>query len=634
VDVPVAGGRAADLAQTLERLPAEPGIYQMIDETGAVLYVGKAIDLRSRVRSYFQPGRVRHPRTDAMVERVADIRTIIVSNEAEALLLEANLIKQHQPPYNVRLKDDKKYPYLKLTLGERFPRLIFTRKLVDDGGRYFGPYTDAAGLRELIDVIRRSFPLRTCKYDDIGEKYHRPCLQFHIKRCMAPCAFMQTGDEYDAIVADVALFLSGRQAVLVDRLETEMRHASEQFAFEHAARLRDRIADVRRVMAKQEVVWGGPVDMDLIAAAHGQGVSSIGVFLVRGGKLVGQDHHLVEGTEGRPPDEILSEFVKLYYARAPVVPKEVLLESRIADRVEVERALSAMRGNRVRILVPERGRRADYMKKVRRNAEQHLADHLSTAAVAAERATAALDELAAALGLPALPQRIECYDISHIQGKSVVGSMVTFEDGKPRKADYRRFKIQGGERNDDFANMAQMLRRRLRYLRPGGESGTGKDKKFGKRPQLLIIDGGRGQLSAVLEVLRELDLVAIPCVALAKQFEELYLPDEAEPVFLPRNSPALHLVQRIRDEAHRFAISYHRRLRGKRQVVSALDTLHGVGPARKKALIEAFGSVAAVRRADIEQLHAVPGVSKALAERIHDALAREEEPGRQGNDRP
>ena len=614
------------LKEILERLPTEPGIYQMLDEAGAVLYVGKAIDLRSRVRSYFQPGRVRHARTDAMVAQVASIRTIIVSNEAEALLLEANLIKQHQPPYNVRLKDDKKYPYLKLTSAERFPRVVFTRRIVDDGSRYFGPYTNAAGLRDMVEVIRRAFPLRTCKYDDLGEKYHRPCLQYHIKRCLAPCAFFQTQEEYAAIVADVALFLSGRQSVLVDRLEDEMREAADQFAFEQAARLRDRIADIRRVMAKQEVVWGGPVDMDLIAGAHGQGVSSLEVFLVRGGKLIGQEHFIVEGTEGRGPDEVLSEFVKQFYARASMVAKEVLLDGRIADRESVERALSAMRGNRVRILVPERGRRADYLRMVRRNAEQHLADHLSTTAVAAERATASLDELAAALALPALPQRIECYDISHIQGHDVVGSMVVFEDGKPRKSEYRRFKIQGSEKNDDFANMAQMLRRRLRYLQPDADSrpSAGKEKKFARRPHLLLIDGGRGQLGAVIEVLRELDLVAIPIAALAKQFEELYLSDESEPVLLPRNSPALHLVQRIRDEAHRFAIAYHRRLRGKRQVASALDGLAGVGPARKRALIQVFGSAAAVKRASVEALRTVPGVSAALAASIHESLQRED----------
>lgn len=616
-----------NLKDVLDRLPAEPGIYQMLDAEGGVLYVGKAIDLRSRVRSYFQAGRPHSARTDAMVERVADIRTIIVANEVEALLLECNLIKQHKPQFNVRLKDDKKYPYLKVTLGEPFPRVIFTRRIVEDGGRYFGPYTNAAGLRDVIEVIRRVFPLRTCKYPDIGEKYHRPCLQYHIKRCMAPCAFFQSKEEYAAIVADVLLFLSGRQGVLVDRLEAEMETASAQFAYEHAARLRDRIADLKRVMAKQEVVWGSRIDMDLIAGAHGQGVSCMEVFLVRGGKLIGQEHFIVEGTEGRGPDEVMSEFVKLFYARASMVAKEVMLDTRIPDRADVERALSALRGNRVRILCPERGRRADYMKKVKRNAEQHLANHLSTAAVASERSMVALEELAAALDLPSLPQRIECFDISHIAGKDVVGSMVVFEDGKARKSEYRRFKIQGAEKNDDFANMAQMLRRRLRYLQPGGEgeSATGKEKKFSRRPHLLLIDGGRGQLSAALEVLRELDLVAIPAVALAKQFEELYLPDEAEPVFLPRNSPALHLVQRIRDEAHRFAITYHRSLRGKRQIDSALDALPGVGPARKKALIAAFGSTAAVRRAGVDQLRAVPGISEPLARAIHAALDREEE---------
>jgi len=615
----------AHLKEVLDRLPTEPGIYQMLDADGRVLYVGKAIDLRSRVRSYFQSGRVSQVRTDAMVERVADVRTIIVRNEAEALLLECNLIKQHQPYYNIRLKDDKKYPFLKVTFNEPFPRVIFTRKIVEDGGRYFGPYTNAARLRDLIDVIRRVFPLRTCKYPDIGEKYHRPCLQYHIKRCMAPCAFFQTKQEYDAIVADVVLFLAGKQGLLVDRLENEMREASEQFAYEQAGRLRDRITDLKRVMERQEVVWGSRIDMDLIAGAHGQGISSLEVFLVRDGKLIGQDSFIVEGTEGRRPSEILSEFVKQFYARAPMVAKEIMLDVQIDDRIEMERALSAMRGNRVRILCPERGRRADYMKKVRRNAEQHLANHLATTAIAAERATAALDELAGALDLPGLPQRIECYDISHIQGKAVVGSMVVFEEGKARKSEYRRFKIQGAEKNDDFANMAQMLRRRLRYLRPGAEEDAvaGKDKKFARRPHLLLIDGGRGQLSAALEVLREYDLVALPVAALAKQFEEIYLPDEVEPVFLPRNSPALHLVQRIRDEAHRFAVTYHRRVRGRRQVESALDGLPGVGPARKKALIERFGSAAAVRRASVEELRAVPGITDSLARSILAALAAE-----------
>ena len=608
------------LHEKLERLPVDPGVYQMLDRAGAVLYVGKAIDLRSRVRSYFQPGRAHHARTDALVDRVADIRTIIVKNEVEALLLEANLIKQHKPPYNVRLKDDKKYPYLKLTLGEAFPRVLFTRKLVDDGGRYYGPYTDAHGLREAIDVIRRVFPLRTCNLDDIGEKYHRPCLQYHIKRCMAPCAFLQTKQEYDGIVADVALFLEGRHQALIERLAGEMRAASDNLAYERAALLRNGIAELRQVIERQEVVWRSRVDMDLMAAAHGQGLSSVEVFFVRGGKLIGHDHRIVEGTEGRNPAEILSEFVKLYYAQSRSIPKEIILELRIPDAEAVERVLSLVRGGRVRIVVPERGQRAEYIRKVRRNAEQYLSEHLATAAVADERASAALSELAAALNLSALPQRVECYDISHVQGTNVVGSLVVFEGARARKSDYRRFKIQGAEKNDDFANMAQMLRRRLRYLQADDDRAAGKERKFAKRPDLLLIDGGRGQLNAVLGVLRELDLIAIPVAALAKQFEELYLPGAAEPIVLPRNSPAMHLVQRVRDEAHRFAVAYHRKLRGKTQVASALDELPGVGPTRKAALLRVFGSVAALRGAGVDEIHAVPGISGALARSIHDRL--------------
>ena len=616
------------LQEQLDRLPTQPGVYQMIDADGAVLYVGKAIDLRSRVRSYFQPGRAHDSRIDALVERVAGLRTIIVTTEAEALLLEANLIKQHKPPFNVRLKDDKKYPYLKVTLNEPFPRVIFTRKIVDDGSRYYGPYTNAAVLRDSINLIRRVFPLRTCRLDDIGVRLHRPCLQYHIKRCMAPCAGLQTQAEYAAIVADVVLFLEGRQGVLVERLERQMQQAADQLSYEFAARLRDRIAEVKRVMARQAIVTRGKIDMDLVAGAHGQGVSCMEIFFVRAGKLVGQDHFVVEGTEGRSPDEILASFVAQYYATAPNIPKELMLEASIPEAAALGEMLSKRRGNRVRVLAPQRGERAEFMANVRRNAEEHLREHLATAAVAAERATVALEELAAALNLPAVPQRIEAYDISHVQGTNVVGSMVVFEDGKPKKSDYRRFKIQGVPANDDVANMAQMLRRRLRYLNEAPERSqnaapersSGKDKKFAKRPGLLLIDGGRAQLGAGLEVLTDLDLVALPIAALAKQFEELYLPDEREPVLLPRNSPALHLVQRIRDEAHRFAVAYHRKLRGKEQVVSGLDGLTGVGPARRRALMRAFGSAAGVKRASVDELLSVPGISLALATSIHAAL--------------
>jgi excinuclease ABC subunit C len=343
------------------------------------------------------------------------------------------------------------------------------------------------------------------------------------------------------------------------------------------------------------------------------------VFFVRAGKLVGQEHFIMEGTEARSPDEILAGFVTQYYATAPNVPKELMLEAPIPETAALCDALSLRRGSRVRVLVPRRGDRAAFMDTVRRNAEQHLKEHLTTSAVATAKTVLALEELAAALSLPAVPQRIECYDISHVQGTNVVGSMVVFEDGKPRKSDYRRFKIQGTEANDDVANMAQMLRRRLRYIAASADV-SGKDRKFARRPSLLLIDGGRAQLNAVVDVLQDLDLVAVPVAALAKQFEELYLPDVAEPVLLARNSPALHLVQRIRDEAHRFAVTYHRTLRGKTQVASGLDGLSGIGPARKRALVRAFGSAAGVKRASVAQLEAIPGISKALAESIYTAL--------------
>jgi excinuclease ABC subunit C len=612
---------SAALADQLENLPAEPGVYQMLDAGGQVLYVGKARDLRARVRSYFQPGRQHSIRLDALVERVAAVKTIIVKSESEALLLECNLIKQHKPPFNVRLKDDKKYPYLKVTLGEPFPRVIFTRKLVRDGGRYFGPFSNAGGLRDVIDLIRRSFPLRTCTYTDIGVTYHRPCLQYHIKRCQAPCAFLQSQEEYDATVRDVLLFLEGRHRVLVDRLTSEMRFAADQMAYEHAARLRDRIREVEKVMARQEVVWKSQIDMDLIAAAHGQGISCLEVFFVRGGKLLGQEHFLVEGTDGQAPGDVLAAFVEQFYAASPAIPKEIMLEMRIPQMAELERALSGVRGNRVRILVPERGQRAEYMRKVQRNAQQHLAEHLAKGEVAHERTGAALEELAAALDLPAVPTRIECYDISHVAGTKVVGSMVVFENGRPAKAEYRRFKMQGDERNDDVANMKQLLRRRLRYLTDeGAVAGSGREKKFAKRPSLLLVDGGKPQLGAAREVLDEMGLAALPVAALAKQFEELYTPDEDLPVVLPRNSPALHLVQAVRDEAHRFAVTYHRGLRSRSLVGSALDVIPGVGPARRRALLRAFGSVSAIRQAPLDQLTAIPGITEKLAASIKAAL--------------
>ncbi|MGZ3506324.1 MAG: excinuclease ABC subunit UvrC [Vulcanimicrobiaceae bacterium] len=663
------------LAQTLGQIPDAPGVYQMIGKDGEVLYIGKAVSLRSRVRSYFQDSAAHHIRTQHMVERVVDVRTIVVNNEVEALILEANLIKRYQPPFNVRLRDDKRYPYLKVTV-EAFPRVVFTRIVKDDGGRYFGPYTNAHGLRELIDLVRLVFPLRTCR-EPIDGRRKRPCLQYHIKRCMAPCVGFQSEEEYDKMIEEVVLFLEGKQDSLLARLQNEMVAAAEEFSFESAARIRDRIVQVRRVTEKQTVVWRSRLDMDLIAVARAQGQACMQVFMVRGGKLIGQEHFILDGVHDQPDAELFSEFVKQFYtartagapepagisamaklrearanevpvplkrrsrsrASASAIPKEILVQAIPGDASVIESWLTELKGQRVRALVPQRGDRAEYMRLVQKNAEQNLKAFLVHQEVQETAQAQALTQLADALELPDLPHRIECYDISNIQGTNPVSSMVVFVEGRAKKSEYRKFKIQYDRGPNDFAMMQETLRRRLRYLRvktdedvaerEGSEQTAGEDKlqrelskkeKFNKRPDLLLIDGGKGQLGAVVEVLEELDMTGIPVAGLAKEHEWLYVPGQSEPIVLPPNSAALHLVMRIRDEAHRFAITFHRQRRGKAMTRSALDALAGVGPVRKKRLLTAFGSIAAIKRASVDEIAAVKGMTSALASQVKAAL--------------
>ncbi|HEY8298689.1 MAG TPA: excinuclease ABC subunit UvrC [Candidatus Baltobacteraceae bacterium] len=661
------------LATTLSQIPDAPGVYQMIGKEGEVLYIGKAISLRGRVRSYFQESAAHHIRTQHMVERVVDVRTIVVNNEIEALILEANLIKRYQPPFNVRLRDDKRYPYLKVT-DEAFPRVVFTRVVKDDGARYFGPYTNAHGLRELIDLVRLVFPLRTCR-EPIDGRRNRPCLQYHIKRCLAPCVGYQSEAEYDAMIEEVVLFLEGKQDSLLARLQNDMVRAAEALGFETAARLRDRIVQVRRVTEKQTVVWRTRLDMDLIAVARGQGQACMQVFMVRGGKLIGQEHFILDGVHEQPDAELFSEFVKQFYtartagapepagasafakhreargndvpvaikrrartrASATAVPKEILVQGFPGDSSVIESWLTEIKGQRVRLLVPQRGDRAEYMRLVQKNAEQNLKAFLVNQEVQETAQAQALTQLADALELPDLPHRIECYDISNIQGTNAVSSMVVFHEGRSKKSEYRKFKIQYDKGPNDFAMMQETLRRRLRYLRaktdedvkrhdPDGSSDRGierelsKKEKFDKRPDLLLIDGGKGQLGAVVEVLEELDMTGVPVAGLAKEHEWLYLPGQSDPIVLPPNSAALHLVMRIRDEAHRFAITYHRQRRDKAMTRSALDALAGVGPVRKKRLLTAFGSLASLKRASVDEIAAVKGMTPALASQIKAAL--------------
>jgi excinuclease ABC subunit C len=668
----------ATLERTLAQLPDAPGVYMMIGEDGQILYIGKAVSLRNRVRSYFQDSAAHAYFTTKMVERVVDVRTIVVSNEIEALILEANLIKRHQPPFNVRLRDDKRFPYLKVT-NEPFPRVVFTRVVRDDGARYFGPYTNAAGLRELIDLVRIVFPLRTCR-EPIDGKRKRPCLQYHIKRCLAPCVGYQSEDDYDMLVDEVVLFLEGHHEALIARLQHEMTESAEHFNFEAAARLRDRIIAVRRTIEAQKVVWRSRVDMDLIAVARAHGQACMQVFMVRNGKLLGQEHFILDGTLDASDAELFSEFLKQFYTarsgqlgldaslasdiagsplalraardqQSPVaekarsrhrtsgaaaIPKEILVQAAPLDGSVIELWLTEAKGQRVRILRPERGERADYLRLVQKNAEQNLKAFLAHQEAQETASATALSELAAALDLPGPPHRIECYDISNIQGTNAVSSMVVFVEGRAKKSDYRHFKIQYDKGPNDFAMMQETLRRRLRYLRADAdrppvadgdaagaamEAQARKRDRFHEKPDLLLIDGGKGQLSAVVEVIRDMDMIGIPVAGLAKENEWLYVPGNPEPIALPPNSPGLHLVMRVRDEAHRFAVTYHRTLRDKGMTKSALDSLSGVGPVRRKRLLTVFGSVNAIKRASVDEIAAVKGMSPALASHVKAALS-------------
>ncbi len=610
------------LTESLALLPHAPGVYQMLDADGQILYIGKAISLRNRVRSYFQERAALGPRKEAMVARVVDVRTIVVQNEVEALILEAQLIQRHQPPYNVRLRDDKRYPYLKVT-NEHFPRIVYTRTILDDGARYFGPYTNSDALRELIDLLRSVFPIRTCREPIDGQR-KRPCLQYHIKRCLAPCVGYQTEADYDAIVADVVLFLEGRQEALLTRMEQEMHAASARMQYEAAARLRDRIASVQRVTQKQHVIWPTQIDLDLIALARAQGQACVQVFLVRAGKLFAQEHFLLDGVSDHTDAEIYAEFFPQFY-QGGRLPKEILVAALPTDARLLEQWLSQRKQQRVRVLVPQRGERKRYLNLVQQNAEHNLKNFLSHQEAQESASATSLAELAAALDLPGPPRRIECYDISNIQGTNPVASMVVFQDARPKKSEYRRFAIHYERGPNDFAMMAETLRRRLRYLRPDDASeivAPARRERFHQRPDLLLIDGGKGQLHAVVEVLKELDLWGIPVAGLAKEHEWLFVPDRSEPIVLPPNSAGLHCVMRIRDEAHRFAITFHRKRRAKAMTSSALDEIEGIGPERRKRLLKAFGSLKAIAQAQVGEIAAIKGMNETVAARVYAALRK------------
>ncbi len=610
-----------ELKATLATLPDRPGVYLMKDAKGDVLYVGKAQSLRSRVRSYWQKQssggrRGELHRIREAIDRVADLEVTEVDSVSEALLLEANLIKRYKPRFNVRLKDDKSYPYIKITLADDFPRVERTRKLPADGSRYFGPYASASSVDEAMNLVRRLFPFRTCTIEikDGTRALPRPCLLYHIKRCQGPCIDAISKTAYRRDISQVELFLEGNAETLLQGLKHEMHVASEGEQYEKAAVVRDKIRSIERTMESQKMAAFARTELDLAALARKDDQAAVQLFVVRNGKMLGRDVFFLDAPRDVPDDEVLESFLQQYYARATSVPREVLVPRSLADTADLETFLTAKRGSTVRLRTPQRGEKRELMDLATRNAQETLAREAARWLADEGRTLGALEELAAALGLAGPPMRIECYDISTFQGAQTTGSMVVFEEGRPRTGEYRRFRVRTVEGPNDFASHQEVLRRRFSRAKTG-EEGIEEERRW-SMPDLVIVDGGRGQVSAAKEVLDALGLGDLPLVGLAKEREELILPDRAEPVLLPVTSQALYLVQRLRDEAHRFAITYHRNLRNRKATKSAFDDLPGVGPKRKRELLKVFGSAKRVREAPIEQIAAVPGISRALAERI------------------
>lgn len=615
-----------DLQQKLAQLSGQPGCYLFKDAAGAVLYVGKAEVLKNRVRSYFHEGADHHPRTRLMVSRVADVETVVTDNVVEALLLECNLIKRHRPPFNVRLRDDKHYPYICLKMDEPFPRPIVVRRVKKDGNRYFGPYTSSWSMRQALRVIKSVFQLRSCTRVIKEGDQQKLCLDYHLGLCSGPCASMVGRMEYLQAVDEVTQFLEGKADKALDKLQAEMERAAEALNFEAAARCRDQIQAIERVIEKQKVLSTDMEDQDVIALVTDGVQTCAAVLQVRGGRMQGQEHFFLEGAHAEELPEAMRQFLEQHYQRVQKPPRRLLLSHPVEDTAVLEQWLSERRtavsrrreGQKVELAVPLKGEKRRMVELAETNAQQRLKERKSAMAADQAKAEEAMLALQEALDLPGMPYRIECYDISHFQGSDSVAAMVVFEGGQPKKSDYRKFKIRspflkdGREAPNDFMSMQEVLRRRL-------ERGIAGDTRFGELPDLMVIDGGKGQLNAVLEVEQELG-VEIPTVGLAKQLEEVFVPGRSQSVLLPRTSQGLFLLQRIRDEAHRFGVTYHRNLRSKRQRKSALDEIPGIGEKRRKALLVYFGSVEKMKQASVEDLVRAPGMNRPAAQRVYEAL--------------
>ncbi|MBI2216544.1 MAG: excinuclease ABC subunit UvrC [Candidatus Rokubacteria bacterium] len=592
------------LDDQLARLPDRPGVYLYKDAKGQIIYVGKASSLRSRVRSYFQDSRARDAKTDALVRQVRDLEYVVTDNELEALMLEANLVRRHRPRYNIILRDDKHYPFLRLTTNEPFPRLLVARRVKNDGATYYGPFYPATAMRETLRLTRQLFPLRTCSIT-IDGRLERPCIQYAIGRCNAPCTGWETEAGYARTVRDVQRFLEGKDEDLVLELTRRMEEAAAELKFERAGVLRDQIQSLKKVRERQKIISTDEIDQDVVGVVRQGSEACVELFFVRKGRLVGQEAFFFDKVAGASDGEILSAFLRQFYGKDVRPAPEILVSEDVPDGDLVTEWLSGLAGRRVLLAAPQRGGKREFVAMAEQNAAIALQNRLLARG---NRQQVVQEDLRTALGLPGPPNRIEGYDISHVQGSEQVGALVVWENGEMKKDDYKRFRIKTVVGSDDFAALAEVLRRR--FSRALEESGV--------LPDLVMIDGGRGQLTAGLKALADLGLDWLPVVALAKQREEVYRPDDVEPLLFDPTSPALQTLQKIRDEAHRFAVTYHKKLRTRRTIQSVLDAIPGVGPTIRTELLKTLGSARRVREASVAELAAVPKVTPKLAQRIHD----------------
>ncbi len=607
------------IRRRLRAVPDTPGVYLLRDASAQVIYVGKALRLRDRLRSYFTPGYAQTARVADLMRKVTEFEFVKTANEVEALVLECNLIKHYRPRFNIRLKDDKNYLYLKLPVTEEFPRVHYTRRILDDGALYFGPYTSAQSLRSTVKSIRQLLPFRTCS-DDIF-KQHKVCLDFHIRRCPGPCEGRIDGEEYAARIRDVALLMEGRSDLLTRQLREKMTRAAGGLDFENAARYRDQLLAIEKIADRQKVLTRSREDQDLVAYAREGRDVYVEVAYVRQGKMVGHDGHALEGAGEAAESELLRGFVLMYYGSATHVPRTVVLAGEVDEPEVLADWLGQRRGGPVTLEVPRKGRKRALVQQLAETAQDELKQLRIQADYDRSRTEPMLTALAAALDLDEAPHRIECYDVSNIQGDSAVGAMVVFEDGRPRSDHYRSFRIKYTPGPNDFAMLQEVLRRRLERLEMAQrrEEAEVGDASFSSRPDLILVDGGKGQLSAAMEVIEDLGYADIPTFGLAKEREELFAPGRSDPIVQEHDSPGMFLVQRVRDEAHRFAITHHRKARTRKALSSPLDSVEGIGPARKRLLMRTFGSLPAIRDAPVEEIVKL-GIPERVAVRLKELI--------------